>query len=71
MGKETSAAGGIGFGGLLCLLFIALKLTHQIHWSWWWILSPLWVFWGGFAVFIVFCLVMAGLSALFASRPKR
>lgn len=27
----------------LQLLFIALKLTHVINWSWWWVLSPLWI----------------------------
>lgn len=33
-------------GGLAIPLFIAfivLKLTHVIHWSWWWITSPLWI----------------------------
>lgn len=28
---------------LLLVLFIALKLTHYIDWSWWWVLSPLWI----------------------------
>jgi len=32
-----------GFLGLLTILFIAFKLTHIIHWSWWWVLAPLWV----------------------------
>ena len=32
---------GIGFFGLLTLLFIGLKLTGYIDWSWWWVLSPL------------------------------
>lgn len=31
---------GIGFTGLLTLIFITLKLTHVIAWSWWWVLSP-------------------------------
>jgi predicted tellurium resistance membrane protein TerC len=31
----------IGFSGLLTLLFIALKLTGHITWSWWWVLSPI------------------------------
>ena len=35
--------GGPGFVGLLTLLFIALKLTDNIDWSWWWVLSPLWI----------------------------
>jgi ABC-type antimicrobial peptide transport system permease subunit len=32
----------IGFGGLLTVLFIGLKLTHYIDWSWLWVLAPLW-----------------------------
>lgn len=34
---------GIGFGGLLFLVFLILKLTHVIDWSWWWVTSPLWI----------------------------
>ena len=34
---------GIGFVGLLTILFIALKLTGHITWSWWWVLSPMWI----------------------------
>lgn len=45
MGKETSRTVrvGPGFFSLLTLLFITLKLTKQIDWSWWWVLSPLWL----------------------------
>lgn len=35
--------GGVGFLGLLTLVFITLKLTGNIDWSWWWILSPIWI----------------------------
>lgn len=35
--------GGISFLGLLTILFIGLKLTSYIDWSWWWVLSPLWL----------------------------
>lgn len=31
------------FMGLLAILFIALKLTKVIDWSWWWVLSPIWI----------------------------
>lgn len=34
---------GVGFAGLLTILFIALKLCKVIDWSWWWILSPIWI----------------------------
>lgn len=33
---------GIGFLGLLTLIFITLKLCGVIAWSWWWVLAPLW-----------------------------
>ncbi len=32
---------GIGFLGLLTLIFIILKLTRYIFWDWFWVLSPL------------------------------
>ena len=32
-----------GFTSLLTILFITLKLCNVIDWSWWWILSPLWI----------------------------
>lgn len=44
---------GVGFLGLLALLFIGLKLGGIIHWSWWWVLAPIWgpmALFGGFAL---------------------
>ena len=45
MAQETKVvhSGGIGLGGLLTVLFIGLKLTNVIQWSWLWVLSPLWI----------------------------
>ena len=34
---------GISFAGLLTILFIGLKLTGYVAWSWWWVLCPLWI----------------------------
>jgi hypothetical protein len=39
----SSSSSGIGFSGLLTVLFIGLKLTGHITWPWIWVLSPLWV----------------------------
>jgi hypothetical protein len=41
--NKPAASSGIGFTGLLTLLFIGLKLTGNITWSWVWVLSPLWI----------------------------
>ena len=41
--RNTTTSGGIGFTGLLTILFIGLKLTNVISWSWWWVLSPIWI----------------------------
>lgn len=40
---HESNSGGVGFLGLLTILFIGLKLGEVINWSWWWVLSPLWL----------------------------
>ena len=49
---ENKSAGGIGFTGLLTIVFIVLKLIHVITWSWWWVLSPLWI------VFILYVVIV-------------
>ena len=40
---SSSSSGGVGFSGLLTVVFIALKLTGNITWPWVWVLSPLWI----------------------------
>jgi len=39
--SSWSTSGGVGFAGLLTVLFIGLKLTGYIDWSWWWVFSPI------------------------------
>jgi len=41
--SDSKSSSGIGLTGLLTVVFITLKLCHVIDWSWWWVLSPLWV----------------------------
>lgn len=41
--SNNTQSGGIGFAGLLTIVFIVLKLIDKIDWSWWWVLSPLWL----------------------------
>jgi hypothetical protein len=41
--QSSSSSSGIGFVGLLTIVFITLKLTGYINWSWLWVLSPIWI----------------------------
>ena len=52
--NNTTSSSGIGFTGLLTILFIALKLLGVIEWSWVWVLSPIWIT----ALLIVLCVVV-------------
>lgn len=67
MKTSEGSRGGIGFCGLLTVVFIALKLGGIIGWSWWWILAPLWIPWaiviGLVAIFVLCAAVIAGLKA--------
>ena len=64
-----TSSGGIGFCGLLTIVFIVLKLTNVIAWSWVWVLSPLWIglalFLGIIAIVVVIGLIAVGIAALF------
>lgn len=52
---SSSSTSGIGFTGLLAIVFITLKLLGIITWSWLWVLAPLWI------PFIILMLVFAVL----------
>ena len=49
MSNSSSSSSGIGVLGLLGVVFVTLKLTAVIDWSWWWVTLP---FWGGLAVIL-------------------
>lgn len=59
--NNSRSSGGIGFFGLMFLIFMTLKLTGFISWSWWWVTAPLW---GGFALLGLFVLVVIIISSL-------
>lgn len=56
---------GIGFFGLLAIVFITLKLTGYITWPWLWVLSPLWM---PLAIVVSILLVVFVFAFLFAKR---
>ena len=43
----------IGFLGLLFIVFLVLKWTSVINWSWWWITAPLWIPWALVILFLL------------------
>ena len=52
--KTEVATGGLSFSTILFLIFLVLKLTGYITWSWWWVTVPLW---GGLALVIAILLI--------------
>ena len=42
MAKNNSGT-GLSLPGVLFIIFLILKLTGNIDWSWWWVTAPLWI----------------------------
>jgi len=55
--------GGIGIVGTLTIIFIVLRLVNVIDWSWWWVLSPIWIsallFVGFIGILVIFAIIIA------------
>lgn len=50
---------GLSFSCVLFLVFLVLKLTNVIDWSWWWVTAPLWI------PIIIFFVVVSGVYAFY------
>jgi len=57
---SSGSSGGLGFTSVLTLIFITLKLLGLIDWSWWWVLSPLWIS-AAIVIPIVLIIIVAGV----------
>jgi uncharacterized integral membrane protein len=66
MADNSAKSGGIGIGMVLFLIFLVLKLTDTIDWSWWWVTAPLWIPIG----LVVIILAIVGLVAVIASKKR-
>lgn len=68
MSKSNNGSSGIGIPIVLFIVFLVLKLTDNIDWSWWWVTSPLWIPVGlvlgiiAIAFIIVMIALMFGMS---------
>lgn len=55
-GNKNTANNGINFATLLFIVFLILKLTNVIDWSWWWVTAPLWI---GFVIAIILLIIIS------------
>lgn len=62
--NKNYGSGGLGLASVLTIVFIILKLVGVISWSWWWVLSPLWIN----AIFVV--LVLAVVFVVMAATDR-
>ena len=66
---NNNTSGEIGFAGLLTIVFITLKLCNVIAWSWWWVLSPIWISAGLFIGILLIVAIIAVLVQVF-KKPE-
>jgi hypothetical protein len=75
MTKTAAAAsqsgGGIGFSSTLFFIFLVLKLTGVISWSWWWIFAPLWIPFAFVGVILAIAGILAVVVLVMDNRPKQ
>jgi hypothetical protein len=57
------------FAVYLTVLFVGLKLAEIIHWSWWWVVSPVWIFAGICFVVVTLAYLMGILISAAAGKP--
>ena len=69
--NQQAQQGGVGVLGLLFVLFVGLKLTGVISWSWWWVTAPIWGPAVAVLTFGLVALLFAILAALFNLRKRR
>ena len=65
---------GLGLGTILFLIFLVLKLTGNIDWSWWWVTAPLWgvfaLIFGLLGIVLIMSLVVILIESLFQKKRK-
>ena len=66
--KVVVKSNGIGFLGLLGIVFIVLKLCGVINWSWWLVTLPLW---GGLVLAVGIFLLALLFAIVFAVVSKK
>jgi hypothetical protein len=55
--------GGIGFVGLLTIVFVIAKITGYVNWTWWTVFAPIWISFGVAAIIFVIALIFIIVAA--------
>jgi hypothetical protein len=71
MSDNSNTGGGLGFFSALTILFIGLKMTGYIEWSWWWVLAPIWMTYALAFVAAVVYVILKEISDSRAEEKKR
>lgn len=66
--SKNNSVNGTSFFSWITLLFIALKLTGVVGWSWWWVLSPSWI---PIVIIALFFLVVGIVGIIGAIKKRR
>ena len=69
--KNQASQGGVGVMGLLLVLFVGLKLTGPIDWSWWWVTAPIWAPLAAVLAIVVVILIFTILQTLYQTLRGR
>lgn len=68
--RRVARALGITVNTVLVLIFLALKLTGNISWSWWWLFSPWWIPLVLVAALVLLAFIVYGIFKIFSSTQK-
>lgn len=69
--SNNTSNSGIGFTGVLTIVFVVLKLTHTIDLSWWWVLAPVWIPIGIFLIGLIIFIIIQVTAAVYARRKLK
>ena len=61
---SSSSSSGVGIGTVCLVVFITLKCSKLVDWSWWWVLSPIWIVAGFYVIVFLLLVLKAWLESM-------
>lgn len=65
MSNKNDSSTGIGLFTVVFIVFLILKLTNTIDWSWWWVTAPLWI---PFLFWIIIVVIILGIVGILKNK---